>query len=199
MGNADVVPVYSAESDMQDGCHFLVPDMVIMEIVDPVSGRVLSMDSDELEGEMVFSHIDREAAPLLRFRSHDRVVVKNTPCANGRTGPRIQVVGRTDDLMILRGVNVWPSAIQDVVTGFRPDTTGAMRILLPKPGPMVDPPLHIVVEHGERAGDLPELANALENALREKLIFTARVALVPPGTIPRSTMKTQLVHVGDRL
>ena len=197
VGNGDVVPVYAAESDMQDGCHFLVPDMVIMEIIEPVSGRVLSMESDELEGEMVFTHIDREAAPLLRFRSHDRVVVKNTPCANGRTGPRIRVVGRTDDLLILRGVNVWPSAIQDVVTGFRPDTTGAVRILLPQPGPMVEPPLHILVEHGERTGDLQGLATALEKTLRDKLIFTARVELVPPGTIPRSSMKTRLVHVGD--
>ena len=197
VGNGDVVPVYAAESDMQDGCHFLVPDMVIMEIVDPDSGSVLSMESDELEGEMVFTHIDREAAPLLRFRSHDRVVVKNTPCANGRTGPRVRVVGRTDDLLILRGVNVWPSAIQDVVTGFRPDTTGAVRIMLPQSGPMVEPPLHILVEHGERAGDLQSLAAALEKTLRDRLIFTARVELVPPGTIPRSSMKTRLVHVGD--
>ncbi len=198
VGNADVVPVYAAESDMRDGAHFLTPDMAIMEIVDPATGEVLSMDSGEIEGEMVFTHIDREAAPLLRFRSHDRVVVRNGPCANGRTGPRIRVVGRTDDLLILRGVNVWPSAIQDVVTGFRPQTTGAMRIVLPKPGPAVQPPLHILVEHGEAAGDLPRLAEALETALREKLIFTARVELLPPGTVPRSTMKTRLVHVGDR-
>ena len=197
VGNADVVPVYSAESDLQDGCHFLTPDMVVMEIVDPDSGSALSMESEELEGEMVFTHIDREAAPLLRFRSGDRVVVKTTPCANGRTGPRIRVVGRTDDLLILRGVNVWPSAIQDIVTGFRPDTTGALRILLPGRGPTVEPPLRIQVEHGERAGDLERLANALEKTLRDKLIFTARIELVPPGTIPRSTMKTRLVQVGD--
>ena len=197
VGNADVVPVYSAESDIKDGCHFLVPDMVVMEVVDPASGSVLSMASEELEGEMVFTHIDREAAPLLRFRSGDRVIVKTAPCANGRTGPRIRVVGRTDDLLILRGVNVWPSAIQDVVTGFRPDTTGALRIMLPRRGPMVEPPLRILVEHGEGAGDLEALASALERTLRDKLIFTARVELVPPGSIPRSTMKTRLVQVGD--
>ena len=120
VGNGDVVPVYAAESDMRDGCHFLTPDMVAMEIVDPDTGKVLPMDPGEIEGEMVFTHIDREAAPLLRFRSGDRVTVRNGPCENGRTGPRIRVVGRTDDLLILRGVNVWPSAIQDVVAGFRP-------------------------------------------------------------------------------
>ena len=197
VGNGDVVPVYAAESDLRDGCHFLTPDMAIMEIVDPDTGDVLPIDADEIEGEMVFTHIDREAAALLRFRSGDRVVVRNAPCDNGRTGPRIRVVGRTDDLLILRGVNVWPSAIQDIVTGFRPDTTGALRIVLPRPGPAVDPPLRIEVEHGEGAGDPEGLARALEGTLRDKLIFTARVEPVPPGTIPRSTMKTRLVHIAD--
>ena len=197
VGNGDVVPVYAAESDVRDGCHFLTPDMVVMEIVDPDTGDVLPLDRDGIEGEMTFTHIDREAAPLLRFRSGDRVVVRSSPCANGRTGPRIRVVGRTDDLLILRGVNVWPSAIQDVVAGFRPDTTGALRIVLPKPGPAADPPLHIRVEHGADARDLPALARALETALRDKLIFTARVEPVPPGTLPRSTMKTRLVEVRD--
>ena len=197
VGNGDVVPVYAAESDSQDGCHLLTPDMVIMEIIDPDSGRVQSLDSDRIEGEMVFTHIDREAAPLVRFRSGDRVVVRTAPGPDGRTGPRIRVVGRTDDLLILRGVNVWPSAIRDVVAGFRPRVTGAMRIVLPRPGPKADPPLHIRVEHGDEAADLDGLAKALEKALREKLIFTARVELVPPGSIPRSTMKTRLVEIGD--
>ncbi len=197
VGNGDVVPVYAAESDVRDGCHFLTPDMVIMEIVDPDTGEVLPPDRDGVEGEMAFTHIDREAAPLLRFRSGDRVTVRNSPCANGRTGPRIRVVGRTDDLLILRGVNVWPSAIQDVVAGFRPDTTGALRIVLPRPGPAADPPLRIEVEHGEEARNPSALARALERALREKLIFTARVEPVPPGTIPRSTMKTRLVEVRE--
>ena len=197
VGNGDVVPVYAAESDVRDGCHFLTPDMVIMEIIDPDTGAVLPSDRDGVEGEMAFTHIDREAAPLLRFRSGDRVTVRNSPCANGRTGPRIRVVGRTDDLLILRGVNVWPSAIQDVVAGFRPDTTGALRIVLPRPGPAADAPLRIEVEHGEEARDPSGLARTLETALREKLIFTARVEPVPPGTIPRSTMKTRLVEVRE--
>ena len=197
VGNGDVVPVYAAESDVRDGCHFLTPDMVVMEIIDPDTGDVLSLDRDGVEGEMAFTHIDREAAPLLRFRSGDRVVVRTASCDNGRTGPRIRVVGRTDDLLILRGVNVWPSAIQDVVAGFRPDTTGALRIVLSKPGPAADPPLRIEVEHGADARNLPALARALETALREKPIFTARVEPVPPGTLPRSTMKTRLVEVRE--
>ena len=197
VGNADVIPIHSAESDLQGGCHFLVPDMMVMEIVDPDTGHVQSLDSGELEGEMVFTHIDRQAVPLLRFRTGDRVLAKTGPCANGRTGPRIRVIGRTDDLLILRGVNVWPSAVRDVIAGFRPATTGAVRILLPSPGPTADPPLHIRVEHGE-GRDISGLDRILEHALKEKLVFSARIELVPPGTLPRSEMKAKLVQVEER-
>ena len=197
VGNADVCPIHSAETSLQEGNHFLIPDMVIMEIIDPVTGIVLPMDLPEVEGEMVFTHIAREAVPLVRFRSHDRVLVNNRPSASGRTGPRIRVIGRTDDLMILRGVNVWPSAIKDVVTAMRPATTGAMRIMLPKAGPMVEPPLRIQVEHGENPGDLESLANKMEQVLREKLIFTSHVEIVAPGTIPRSEMKTKLIYIDE--
>jgi phenylacetate-CoA ligase len=144
---------------------------------------------------MVFTHISREAVPLLRFRSYDHVVVRNGPCAQGRTGPRIRVIGRTDDLLILRGVNVWPSAIKDVITSMRPATTGALRILLPKPGPMVNPPLRIEVEHGHQPTNIVALEKCIEKTLREKLIFTAKVSVVPPGTVERFEMKTKLIFV----
>jgi phenylacetate-CoA ligase len=195
VGNADVCPIHSAETHYQEGNHFLIPDMVIMEIIDPDSGKVLALDAPDVEGEMVFTHITREAVPLLRFRSSDRVQVRNGPCANGRTGPRIRVIGRTDDLLILRGVNVWPSAIKDVITSMRPATSGAMKILLPTPGPMVDSPLKIEVEQGEQTSDTLALGKKIENALREKLIFTASVTIVPPGSIERFEMKTKLIYI----
>lgn len=89
----------------------------------------LEIDGDGTEGEMVFTHLGRRCAPLLRFRSNDRVVVKSSPCPCGRTGMRLRILGRTDDMLIVRGVNVWPSAIKDVVTSMRPHTTGEMRVL----------------------------------------------------------------------
>lgn len=195
VGNGDVCPIHSAETQYKEGNHFLIPDMVIMEIINPKTGEVLSTDAPEIEGEMVFTHISREAVPLLRFRSYDHVIVRNGPCAQGRTGPRIRVIGRTDDLLILRGVNVWPSAIKDVITSMRPATTGALRILLPKPGPMVDPPLRIEVEHGHQPTNIVALEEFIEKTLREKLIFTAKVSVVPPGTVERFEMKTKLIFV----
>jgi len=192
VGIADLITIHSAECEAQDGCHFMVPDYLIMEIVDPETGAVIPPDRPEIEGELVFTHIDRECNPMLRFRTRDRVIVKTGPCACGRTGPRLRCIGRTDDMLILRGVNVWPSAVRDVVAGFRPEATGEMLIRVDGEGPKVDPPLRVRVEAGSAAG--AGLAVRIEQAIRAKLIVQARVELVPRGVLPRTEMKAKLVE-----
>jgi phenylacetate-CoA ligase len=194
IGNADVLPVYGADCDERLGMHFLAPDFAMLEVIDPESGASLPLDQPQVEGELVFTHIDRECVPLVRFRTRDRVIVWTEPCPCGRTGLRMRCIGRTDDLLILRGVNVWPSAIKDVLMGMRPRTTGEVQIMLKQPGPRVDPPLHLRVEYGSDVEDLAALKREIEETLREKLIFTAEVELVPPGTLPRFEMKAQLIR-----
>jgi phenylacetate-CoA ligase len=120
-------------------------------------------------------------------------------CACGRSGPRIRCVGRNDDMLIVLGVNVFPSAVRDVVSQLHPRTTGAMQIVLREPGPKVAPPLQVVAEHSAEAGDLAELERELEQAIRGRLSVSAKVTLVPPETIPRSEMKTALVRVDGSL
>lgn len=194
IGNADVMPVYAAECDARSGMHYLTPDFAIAEIIDPETGQTLPLDQPEVQGELVFTHIDRECVPLVRFRTRDRVIVWTDPCSCGRTGMRIRCIGRTDDLLILRGVNVWPSAIKDVIMSLRPHTTGEMQIQLTEPGPSVEPPLPIRVEYGSDVENLQSLKQDIEAALHEKLIFTASVELVPPSTLPRYEMKAQLLR-----
>ena len=193
IGIADLITIHSAECDAQDGCHFMVPDYMIMEIIDPDNGAVIPLDRPEIEGELVFTHIDRQCNPMLRFRTRDRVVVKTAPCTCGRTGPRLRCIGRTDDMLIVRGVNVWPSAVKDVVTAFRPEVSGEVLISVDGPGPIVDPPLRIRVETDSCAGDAESLAARIEQALRAKLIVSAKIELVPRGVLPRTQMKAKLV------
>ncbi|SRR6266446_800558 len=194
IGNADVIPVYGGECDARNGMHYLAPDFAIVEIIDPETGQSLPLDRPEVQGELVFTHIDRECVPLVRFRTRDRVIAWTDPCSCGRTSMRIRCIGRTDDLLILRGVNVWPSAIKDVIVSLRPRATGEVQIQLTQPGPRVEPPLHMRVEYGSDVEDLPSLKQEIEAALRDKLIFTADVELVPPGTLPRYEMKAQLLR-----
>jgi phenylacetate-CoA ligase len=193
LGNADLIPAYAADCDERAGNHFLAPDFMILEVIDPESGESLAWE-DGVEGELVATHIDRQCVPLVRFRTRDRVTVGISPCACGRTGPRLRCVGRTDDMLIVAGVNVWPSAIKDVVTSLYPRTTGAVQILLTEPGPKVEPPLKLEVEYGVAATDLQKLKSEVEQLLRDRLIFKPSVDLVPPDTLPRFEMKAKLIR-----
>ncbi len=192
LGNADLLPVYAAECAERQGNHFLASEYMVPELINPETGEVLPWE-DGAQGELVVTHIERECVPLLRFRTRDHVIAWTRPCPCGRTGVRLRCIGRTDDMLILLGVNVFPSAIKDVVSSMSPRTTGEIEILLRQPGPKVEPPLPIRVEHGDGVKDLPSLKQELEEHLRNRLVFQADVELVPPGTLPRFEMKAQLI------
>jgi len=97
-------------------------------------------------------------------------------------------------MLIILGVNVFPSAIKDVITSFRPRTTGDMIVLLDKPGPKVEPPLKTQVEYSSGEKDLDALKKELETVLRDKLVFRADIELVPEGTLPRYEMKAKYIR-----
>jgi phenylacetate-CoA ligase len=193
LGNSDAAPVIFGECRYQQGMHFCSQESLLCELIDPNTGEVLEMKEDA-EGELVYTHIDRECCPLVRFRTFDRVKVWTSPCACGRTGFRIRCIGRTDDMLILLGVNVFPSAIKDVVASFSPRATGDMIVLLDEPGPNVKPPLKVQVEYAQGLRDLDSFKHEIEDRLREKLVFRSDVHLVPEGTLPRFEMKARLVR-----
>jgi phenylacetate-CoA ligase len=193
MGNSDAAPIIFGECPAQQGMHFCAQEYIFPELIDPDSGHGMEMN-DGAEGELVYTLIDRECCPVVRFRTRDRITVFAGPCECGRTSFRIRCIGRTDDMLILLGVNVFPSAIKDVLTSFRPRVTGDMLILLDKPGPTVAPPLKIQVEYSPGEKDIETLKKELEGILRDKLVFKADVELVSEGTLPRFEMKANYIR-----
>jgi len=191
-GMADVAADMAAECDEADGMHFCAQGAVIAELLDPVTLEPLEM-SDGAEGEIVFTTIDRRATPVIRYRIRDVVRVQAGSCPCGRTSFRFRVIGRTDDMLKVKGVNVFPSAVKEVIGSFAPRTTGEMRIVLKKPGPAIGESLRIKVEHGEglSPAELEELKGALTQTIREKLVFKPVIELVPPDTFPRSEYKIE--------
>jgi phenylacetate-CoA ligase len=192
MGIGDVSISLWGECEHQQGMHFSGGDHVHVELIDPVSGAPRAM-TDGAEGELVYTALKREAAPVLRFRSRDHVAIWTAPCACGRKTIRTRCIGRTDDMLIVRGVNLFPTAIRDVVAGFRPEVSGALLVKPVSPGIRQEPPLPIDVELPTNAGQRPNLAEAIEAAIRAKLIVSTKVTLVPYGSVPRSEYKTKLV------
>jgi phenylacetate-CoA ligase len=193
MGNSDAAPIIFGECTSGNGMHFCAQEYIFCELIDPETLEVLEM-KDGTEGELVYTLLDRECCPVVRFRTRDRIKVFTSPCECGRSSFRIRCVGRTDDMLILLGVNVFPSAIKDVVTSFRPRTNGEILILLNKPGPKVEPPLRIQVEHAPDETDLTALKNDLETVLRDKLVFRAEIDLVPEATLPRYEGKAKYIR-----
>lgn len=192
MGNSDAAPIIFGECLGQSGMHFCGQEYILCELIHPDTGNVLEM-KEGAKGELVYTHIDRECCPLIRFRSRDHIEVWTDRCACGRTSFRIRCFGRTDDMLTVLGVNVFPSAIRDVVGSLRPKTSGEIQVVLDKPGPAVAPPVMIEVEYGKEATDLEALKKEIEALLNSRLSFRAAVHLIPEGSLPRFEMKAQLI------
>jgi len=193
MGIGDIGVSLWGECEEQDGMHLGARGFVHPELIDPETGVALAMD-DGASGELVLSHLRHRAAPLLRFRTRDHVVVRTTPCPCGRTGPRVRCIGRTDDMLIVRGVNVFPSAVREVVSAFAPDVSGHILVRPSAPGVKQDPPLPVSVELAQGATADPALAESIRERLRNTLVVQARVDLVPWGSLQRSEYKSKLVE-----
>jgi len=193
MGIGDIGVSLWGECEEQDGMHLGARGFVQPELVDPGSGEAVELD-DGATGELVLTHLRHRAAPLLRFRTRDHVQVRMSPCACGRTGPRVRCIGRTDDMLIVRGVNVFPSAVREVVGAFAPRVSGNILVRPQAPGVKQEPPLPVSVELARDATADDALAEAIRDRLRSVLIVQARVELVPWGSLQRSEYKSKLVE-----
>jgi len=193
MGIGDIGVSLWGECEEQDGMHLGARGFVHVELIDPETGEALEMD-DGATGELVLTHLQHRAAPLLRFRTRDHVQVRTSPCKCGRTSPRVRCIGRTDDMLIVRGVNVFPSAVREVVSAFAPDVSGHILVKPQTSGVMQEPPLPVSVELARGATADAGLAEAIRERLRNVLVVQTRVDLVPWGSLRRSEYKSKLVE-----
>jgi phenylacetate-CoA ligase len=193
MGIGDIGPSLWGECEEQEGMHLGARGFVHAELIDPASGAALPLE-DGASGELVLTHLRHRAAPLVRFRTRDHVEVRSSPCRCGRTAPRVRCIGRTDDMLIVRGVNVFPSAIREVVSGFAPEVSGNVLVRPAAPGVKQEPPLPVSVELARNASDSSGLAEAIRERVRSVLLVQTSVELVPWESLQRSEYKSTLVE-----
>ncbi len=196
LGNSDVVPMVFGECLERDGMHFIAQGLVHIELIDPETGADIPFEAGA-SGELVLTALDRLASPLVRFRTRDHLEVLSTECSCGRTGPRVRCVGRTDDMLIVRGINVWPSAIREIAVGFQPRVTGNLRVIADFEGHSTKQRLHIRVEHAPALtpAEVASVEDELERRITQVLAFRPRLELVPPGVLPEAGVnKTALVE-----
>ena len=193
MGIGDIGVSLWGECEQQDGMHLGARGFVHAELIDPETGTGVEL-VDGASGELVLTHLQHRAAPLLRFRTRDHVQVRMSQCGCGRTSPRVRCVGRTDDMLIVRGVNVFPSAVREVVSAFAPEVSGHILVRPQAPGVKQEPPLPVSVELARGATADTALAEAIRERLRGALVVQTRVELVPWGTLHRSEYKSKLIE-----
>ena len=189
-GLADVAADIASECGQSQGLHFCGQGALVAELIDPGTLEPLPWE-DGVEGEIVFTTINREATPVIRYRVKDLVRVYVSPCSCGRTGFRFHVIGRSDDMIKVKGVNVFPAAVKGLIQEYAPRTTGEFRIVLPHPGPSFGENMVLKIEYGEnvREDELEALGEELRKAIRGRFQFTPVVKLVAPNTLERSQYK----------
>jgi phenylacetate-CoA ligase/benzoylacetate-CoA ligase len=198
MGLGDVMPSMWSECEHADGMHFNAQKDVAVELVDPESGERVPW-TDGATGELVYTTFAREAMPVVRYRSRDHAQVAGMRCACGRTSPRIRCIGRTDDMLIYKGMNVFPSAVRDLVgQGFAGRAAPLLRIWKDRADQVqFNDPLPVEVEAAAPMDNAQaaQLAREIEDAARAQLQVRLAVTVVAPGTLPRSMYKQSLVAV----
>jgi len=168
-------------------------DMFLTEVVDPDTGEPVAEGE---QGELVFTTLHKFALPLIRYRIGDLSIMSNEVCECGRTHPRImRIMGRTDDMLIIRGINVFPSQVESVLMNI-PEVGDHWEIIVDRKGPLDMMTVRVeLTESGfsDKIGDLMKLENKVSKELKGVLNIAAKVDLVEPGTIPRSMGKAKRV------
>jgi len=196
MGLADIMPGMWSECEEENGMHFTAQPYIMVELTDPETGKHLPWEPGVC-GEPIYTTITREATPIVRYASHDYIRIEAIKCKCGRTSPRMRCIGRVDDMLIYKAMNVFPSAIRDVVVkGFEEFLTGYIQVVKDAAAQVrFDDPIPVDVEVLPSVQDKAKLKRQIEDKVRELLVVKIAANLVPPDTIERTAYKTPLVRV----
>ena len=191
-GTSEISGPLFTECQEKKGIH-VWGDMLLTEVIDPKTGEPVSEGET---GELVFTTLHKFALPLIRYRIGDLSIITNETCACGRTHPRImRILGRTDDMLIIRGINVFPSQVESVLMNI-PEVGDHWEIVVDRKGPLDMMTVRVeLTESGfsDKIGDLMKLKKKVSKELKGVLNIAAQVDLVEPGTIPRSMGKAKRV------
>ena len=181
-------PGVAVECEAQEGLHGW-EDHFLFEIIDPASGKALP---EGAEGELVITTLTKEALPMIRYRTRDITRLTRGRCGCGRSHVRIgRITGRNDDMLIIRGVNVYPSQIEAALVGL-PGIAPHYQLVVERHGALDELTVEIEAASTTAAGDA--LAKEVAHHIKSRVGVTARVSLKQPGEIPRSQGKAVRVR-----
>jgi len=186
----------SCDHPEYQGMHWVGDDLCMYELMDPATHEPVAL-ADGAEGEAVFTTLVGGGYGWTRLSLGDIHRVTVSPCPCGATGLRYRIIGRVDDMLKVKGVIVYPAAIDSVISSFIPRVTGEFRILLDEPPPRVVPPLKLRIERGRDTpvSDVPALEKDLMKAMQERLKLSPKIEWAEPFEYPRSEHKTRFLEI----
>lgn len=198
LGGAHGIMNASSGAHPYDGMVVLADDCSVQQLVDPDTRRPVPLPDDgrPAYGERVKTTLRWQAQPQLRSSVGDVYEMRRVGAET-----RIKVIGRTDDLLIVKGVKLYPAAARDLIAGFAPRASGEFRIVLHGPPPRVEPPLRLKIERGgaAREDEDPRLAADIARAMHDRLSVRPEIEVVAAGALERTSHKTRYVEVaGER-
>lgn len=191
-GMADVLSIFGAECQLQDGLHFMGNDIILAELINPDTLAPIAIEEDQI-GELVLTNLKREAQPLIRYRTNDVVKVLSTAiCKCGQTGFKFEVVGRSDDMFVVKGVNVFINALSNIIHSHMGELSGDFQIHI-----NVNPPVDKVLLMLERQNKsisstaFNDLHENIFNACKANLNISPEIMLLDFGGLPKTEGKTK--------
>ncbi|WP_094227964.1 phenylacetate--CoA ligase family protein [Methanolobus psychrotolerans] len=197
-GTSELSGPLCTECQYQDGIHIWA-DQFLLEVIDPQTGEPLGEGE---RGELVITTLSKEALPLIRYRIGDITVINKQPCKCGRTHPRImRVLGRADDMLIVRGINVFPGQVESVLMTI-PEVGEHFMIIVDRINELDVMKVQIEMTDeafSDKVNDIIILEKKVESSLKHVLNLAVKVELVEKGTIPRSMGKAKKVMDNRKL
>ena len=189
-GVSDVFCNFAAQCEHDTALHFLAGDVLYPELIDPDTEQAINIEAGQ-RGELVLTHLKRQCQPLVRFRTGDIIAIEATePCSCERKGMRFRVVGRSDDMVVVRGLNLFPTMVAAVLNEMA-ELSGDYRVVLDHPPPYNHLPVQVELAHGYVIND--ELASKVAARLKQNLGASAHVSLLAAGSLPATEGKTKRV------
>jgi phenylacetate-CoA ligase len=183
-------PGVACECECRDGLHGW-EDHFLFEVIDPETGEPVP---EGHAGELVITTLTKQALPMIRYRTRDITRVTTAPCDCGRTHLRIlRITGRNDDMLIIRGVNVYPSQVEAVIVG-RPQLAPHYQLVVTREGVLDEVQVEVEAQPGVGAADYPQLARELAHAVKVQCGISTRVKVLEPGQVARSQGKAVRVR-----
>ena len=181
-GLSEVLSMVAAECTLQAGLHFMGGKYLLPELLDDKNGRCIDIE-DGAVGELVLTNLSKRAQPLIRYRTGDVVeIISASPCQCGTIGFRFRIIGRTDDMIVVKGVNIFVSTIAKVINEHLDVLTGQFQVHINKQKPYDK--LIIVAEYRKATTEVENFTSMLQKKFSDRLFLKPQLQIVPEGTLP---------------